>query len=163
MTQAQAIEPLVKDSIDAIETRSDAVKETSADIKKPVVTAWSLEAYQLDLTGMAKQVVINSLQLENEAGKIKLLVNQSIQPMMNDKMKLEVEAALSTFYNNELSLSLEFSTQLNAETPAEYQQRMDDEARLLFIDELNGSDFGITMKQNFNAVLLEHSVKRTEH
>jgi len=133
------------------------------DIKPPVVTAWSQEAYQLDLTGMAKQVVINSLQLEKDSDHIKLLVNDSIKPMMNDKMKQDVEAALSIFYNDELSLSLEFSPQLNAETPSEYQQRMEDEARMHFIEELNGSDFGITMKENFNAVLLEHSVKRTEH
>jgi len=160
----QAIEPLVETVVDPIEKTSETLEKVSVDeIKKPVVTAWSKEAYQLDLTGMAKQVVINSLQLENEAGQIKLLVNESIQPMMNDKMKQEVEVALSTFYHKELSLSLQFSSQLNAETPSEYHQRMDDEARMLFIDELNGSDFGITMKQNFNAVLLDHSVKRTEH
>ena len=160
----QAIDPPVETVIDPIEKISDSIKKITVDeINKPVVTAWSKEAYQLDLTGMAKQVVINSLQLENETGQIKLLVNESIKPMMNDKMKQDVETALSNFYNKELSLSLEFSAQLNAETPSEYQQRMDDEARMQFIEELNSSDFGITMKQNFNAVLLEHSVKRTEH
>ncbi len=130
---------------------------------KPIETPWSKEAYQLDLTGMAKQVVINSLLLESANGHIKLLVSSSIQPMMNDKMKQEVEIALADFYKETLSLSLEFAEQLDAETPAQYQQRMDDEARVQFIDDLNKSDFGITMKQNFNAELLEHSVKRIEH
>ncbi len=127
------------------------------------MTPWSTEAHQLDLTGMAKQVVINSLMLENNDVEIKLLVSSSIQPMMNDKMQQDVERALSGFYNKSLSLNLEFSAELNAETPFEYQQRMDDEARMKFIDDLNNSDFGIAMKQNFNAVLLEHSVKRIEH
>ncbi len=112
---------------------------------------------------MAKQVVINSILLERESGVIKLLVNNSIQAMMNDKMKLDVEVALSAFYQQKLNLSLAFSDQLDAETPVEYQQRKDDEARAEFINTLNDSDFGITMKQNFNAVLLEHSVKRIEH
>lgn len=134
-----------------------------AKVVKPIESAWSKEAYQLALTGMAKQVVINSVLLENTDERIKLLVNSSIQPMMNDKMKQDVEVALGAFYNKTLSLSLEFSEQLEAETPAQYQQRMDDEARMQFIADLNSSDFGITMKQNFNAELLEHSVKKIEH
>lgn len=128
-----------------------------------MVTPWSTEAYQLVLTGIAKQVVINSLLLEQESTHIKLLVNSSLQPMMNDKIKQDVEMALSEFYKQKLSLSLEFSAELKAETPSEYQQRMDDEARMQFIDNLNNSDFGIAMKNNFNAVLLEHSVKRIQH
>lgn len=112
---------------------------------------------------MGKQMVINSILLENAGGNIKLLVNSSIKSMMNEKIQQDVAIALSDFYNHRLALSLEFSAELNAETPFEYQQRMDDEATKKFIDDLNNSDFGMAMKQNFNAVLLEHSVKRIEH
>ncbi len=128
-----------------------------------VDSPWSQEAYQLLISGMAKQLVINSILLEREAGVVKLLVHSSIKPMMNDKMRQDVEEALSAFYQQKLSLCLDFSEHLSAETPAQYQQRKEDEARAQFIERLNESDFAATMKQNFNAVLLEHSVKRIEH
>jgi len=112
---------------------------------------------------MAKQVVINSVLLDKQNGQIKLLVISSIQPMMNDKIKSDVEVALSDFYQGQYAVNLTFSDDIEAETPSQYQHRMDNEARDQFIDTLNNSDFGITMKKNFNAVLLEHSVKKIEH
>ncbi len=140
-------------------TQSPQAQSIKEPAKRVQSCAWSQEAFALKLSGMAKQVVLNSLKSEVD-GKIKLLVSRSVQPMMNEKVKQDIEEALTAFYKRKASLSLDFADQLTAETPIEYQQRMDDEDRAQFIQNLNNGDFGISMKQNFNAVLLEHSVKR---
>ncbi|MBL7003042.1 MAG: hypothetical protein ISR69_03315 [Gammaproteobacteria bacterium] len=127
-----------------------------------VISPWSKDAYQLKLSGIAKEVAVNSLLLEKTESKIKLLVGSQMQPMTNEQIKQDIEKSINDFYQTSMSLDLSFTSVLQAETPAIYHQRMLDEARMDFIKDLSESDIGQAIKNSFNAVLLEHTVKKID-
>lgn len=109
---------------------------------------------------MAKEVAVNSVVLERDENMLTLLVSRAMEPMIQDKIVSDIESALTGFYQQETRLTLQYADKIEAETPFLYEQRMQEESRLEFIEQLSESDFVQAIKTNFNAVLLEHTVKK---
>lgn len=109
---------------------------------------------------MAKQLVVNSNLLDLTDTAIILAVTQQIQPMLNDKIQQEVEQVLQTYFKKTFKLKLSFVEQLNFETPYECAIRKEQEAQQAFIKELDNNELTQALKNSFNAVLLEHTVKK---
>jgi hypothetical protein len=123
---------------------------------------WSAIAYELGLSGLAQEIVANSLLQSDADGRIKLQLPAELLELVNDVTRTEILQALELKLG--VSLRLEFSAAavLVGETPLQAKLRREQEERDAAIVAIREEATVKKLQHAFAAELDETSVVKVE-
>ena len=89
-------------------------------------SSWINLFYQLDLDGITRSIAANFLLQEVSGKKLVFVMDGSQSTVFNEDQQRRINQALNTYFSDEVSLQVG-PGEINTETPAAWQQRMDKE------------------------------------
>ena len=89
-------------------------------------SSWINLFYQLDLDGITRSIAANFLLQEVSGKKLVFVMDESQSTVFNEEQQRRINQALNTYFSDEVSLQVG-PGEINTETPAAWQQRMDKE------------------------------------
>ncbi len=89
-------------------------------------SSWINLFYQLDLDGITRSIAANFLLQEVSGKKLVFVMDKSQSTVFNEEQQRRINQALNTYFSDEVSLQVG-PGEINTETPAAWQQRMDKE------------------------------------
>lgn len=139
--------------------------------KKPDVPAlpiaedmlnWSELAFELELDGLARQIVLNSIVHEYTDKRLQLRFLAELQLMIKPDLERQIKQAIE--HKLEVSLSLEFqpSPALDCETPHQARLRNLEQERQGVIQAIRQDPVVQQIKAVFGAELVEDSVNKRD-
>ncbi len=132
----------------------------------PTATAsldWSGLAYELGLTGLAQEIVANSLLESYRDGRLKLQLQPEIHELLNDLIKAEITQALEQKLGVSLQLDLAATGVSGGQTPLQAKIQRQQQERLLAIDAIRDEKLVKKLQHVFSAELDEASVVKIEN
>ena len=132
----------------------------------PTATAsldWSGLAYELGLTGLAQEIVANSLLESYRDGRLKLQLQPEIHELLNDLIKAEITQALEQKLGVSLQLDLAASGVTAGQTPLQAKIQRQQQERLVAIDAIRDEKLVKKLQHAFSAELDEASVVKIEN
>lgn len=87
-------------------------------------SSWINLFYQLDLDGITRSIAANFLLQEVSGKKLVFVMDESQSTVFNEEQQRRINQALNTYFSDEVSLQVG-PGEINTETPAAWQQRMD--------------------------------------
>ncbi len=153
------------------EVDEQALLESSAQTDRPLSVAtaadadldWSALAYELELAGLAQEIVANSWLLSWQDGKLKLELQAEIYELINDLIKTEILQALEQKLGVSLQLDLVATQSLTGQTPLQAKIERLHEERLAAIDAIKHDQMVKKLQQVFAAELDEASVIKIQN
>ncbi|MCP4874188.1 MAG: DNA polymerase III subunit gamma/tau [Gammaproteobacteria bacterium] len=124
---------------------------------------WSALAYELELAGLAQEIVANSWLLSWQDGKLKLELQAEIYELLNDLIKTEILQALEQKLGVSLQLDLVATQSLTGQTPLQAKIERLHEERLAAIDAIRHDQMVKKLQQVFAAELDEASVIKIQN
>jgi DNA polymerase-3 subunit gamma/tau len=138
--------------LDSAPSREDP--DSSAD--------WSAIAYELGLTGLAQEIVANSLLQSQADGCIQLQLSTELIELVNDVIRAEILQALEHKLGLSLRLVLTATAAIVGETPLQAKQRRQQQERLAAIAAIREEAMVRKLQHAFAAELDEASVVKIE-
>jgi len=89
-------------------------------------SSWINLFYQLDLDGITRSIAANFLLQEVSGKKLVFVMDDTQSTVFNEEQQRRINQALNTYFSDEVSLQVG-PGEINTETPAAWQQRMDKE------------------------------------
>lgn len=83
---------------------------------------WPTIANALPVQGMAKQLALNCVLQSREGGKIQLSLDETHKNLLSKKLEERIQEALSSYFQQPISLQIEISKQQAGVTPAAIAQ-----------------------------------------
>ncbi len=153
------------------EVDEHALLESSTQTDRPLSVAtaadadldWSALAYELELAGLAQEIVANSWLLSWQDGKLKLELQAEIYELINDLIKTEILQALEQKLGVSLQLDLVATQSLTGQTPLQAKIERLHEERLAAIDAIRHDQMVKKLQQVFAAELDEASVIKIQN
>ena len=165
---AQGEEQPVEQSVITVEEESTQVERQVLDSSRMQATSdpefdWCGLAYQLGLTGLAQEIVANSLLQSFQGGKLTLELLPEIHELVNDQIKSEIMQALEQKLGVSLLLELMAATSLVGQTPLQAKIHRQQQDRLAAIDAIRQDKTVKKLQHAFAAELDEASVVKIEN
>ena len=123
---------------------------------------WSTAAYNLDLTGLAQELVANSQLLSFSNDRIDLQLPDELHELVNDLTRAEILQALQQKLGVSLRLELTASTQLTGITPFQAKQQREQQERVAAIAAIREDVMVRKLQHVFDAELDEASVVKID-
>ncbi|MBT8435007.1 MAG: hypothetical protein KJN95_10105, partial [Gammaproteobacteria bacterium] len=143
----------VADSDDQIQTTSSATGSLD----------WSGLVYDLGLTGLAQEIVANSLLESYRDDRLKLQLQPEIHDLLNDTIKTEITQALEQKIGVSLQLDLATTGVAGGQTPIQAKIQRQHQERLVAIDAIKDEKLVKKLQHAFSAELDEASVVKIEN
>ncbi|MFZ7236330.1 DNA polymerase III subunit gamma/tau [Avibacterium gallinarum] len=128
-----------QDSASPSEIRKAILENTTPELKEKVLTMakaqdkWTEIIEQLDISGLAKQMAMNCVILRQDEKQIRLGLRQDKLHLNNEKLRIQLQNALSQFYQQDMAVSVDVNTNFQQLTPMDYRkqiyQELSDQAR----------------------------------
>ena len=125
--------------------------------------AWSEIAYDLGLTGLAQEIVANSVVDLYRDGRLKLKLLPEIQELANDTNTAEIRRALEQKLGVSLQLDLVAAAAVGGQTPLQAKVQRQQQERLVAIDAIRDEKLVKKLQHAFAAELDEASVVKIEN
>jgi DNA polymerase-3 subunit gamma/tau len=113
----------------------------------------------LAVSGMVKQLAANCLLLEQNGNTIRLGLDDGHKALRTPKAEKRLQQALGEYFDANIHLEIETSTDNNFETPAQAEVREKDERQLQAEKSIEEDGFVQAMKETFNAEVIPGSVR----
>lgn len=110
----------------------DAANVEPALLREPIALkgldqdSWIPLFFQLGLDGITRSIAANCLVGGVKDKQVKLILDESQTSVFNEEQQRRINAAFNTYFDEEISLEIQPGN-IDAETPALWQQRMDQE------------------------------------
>jgi len=124
---------------------------------------WSGLVYELGLTGLAQEIVANSLLESYRDGRLKLQLQPEILELVNDLIKTEITQALEQKLGVSLHLDLAATGVTGGQTPLQAKIQRQQQERLVAIDAIRDEKLVKKLQHAFSAELDEASVVKIEN
>lgn len=124
---------------------------------------WSGLVYELGLTGLAQEIVANSLLESYRDGRLKLQLQPEIHELLNDLIKGEITQALEQKLGVSLQLDLAATGVSGGQTPLQAKIQRQQQERLVAIDAIRDEKLVKKLQHAFSAELDEASVVKIEN
>jgi DNA polymerase-3 subunit gamma/tau len=124
---------------------------------------WSGLVYELGLTGLAQEIVANSLLESYRDGRLKLQLQPEIHELVNDLIKAEITQALEQKLGVSLHLDLAATGVTGGQTPLQAKIQRQQQERLVAIDAIRDEKLVKKLQHAFSAELDEASVVKIEN
>ncbi len=124
---------------------------------------WSGLVYELGLTGLAQEIVANSLLESYRDGRLKLQLQPEILELVNDLIKTEITQALEQKLGVSLHLDLATTGVTGGQTPLQAKIQRQQQERLVAIDAIRDEKLVKKLQHAFSAELDEASVVKIEN
>ena len=121
-------------------------------------TEWHDIIPLLNLSGRAAELIKHCVLKSIEDGKIKLSLDKYGEDLLAETTASQIETALSELYNKPIKLLIN-TQHLNNETPAERNERKNQEHQQQAEDLINNDPFVKDLQTRFNAQVVPNSVK----
>ncbi|SUB26101.1 DNA polymerase III subunit gamma/tau [Avibacterium gallinarum] len=128
-----------QDTASPSEIRKAILENTTPELKEKVLTMakaqdkWTEIIEQLDISGLAKQMAMNCVILSQDEKQIRLGLRQDKLHLNNEKLRIQLQNALSQFYQQDMAVSVDVNTDFQQLTPMDYRkqiyQELSDQAR----------------------------------
>ena len=149
----QIYSPPVTDTGNHIQTASTATEPLN----------WSELVYELGLTGLAQEIVANSLLEYYRDGRLQLQLQPEIHELVNDLIKVEITQALEQELGVSLHLDLVATGVAGGQTPLQAKIQRQQQERLMAIDAIRDEKLVKKLQHAFSAELDEASVVKIEN
>ncbi len=136
-------------------------REASREQGEPLFD-WSATAYELGLTGLAQEIVANSLLDSVTDERMHLMLPAELIDLVNDVTRAEILQALERKLGVSLRLELSAGAMLSGETPLQAKLRREQEERDAAIVAIREEAMVKKLQTAFAAELDEASVVKTE-
>jgi len=113
----------------------------------------------LAVSGMVRQLAANCLLLEQDGNTIRLGLDDGHKTLLSPKAEKRLQQALGEYFDANINLVIETSTNNNYETPAQAEVREKDERQLQAEKSIEEDGFVQAMKETFNAEVIPGSVR----
>ncbi len=119
-----------QDSASPSEIRKAILENTTPELKEKVLTMakaqdkWTEIIEQLDISGLAKQMAMNCVILSQDEKQIRLGLRQDKLHLNNEKLRIQLQNALSQFYQQDMAVSVDVNTDFQQLTPMDYRQQI---------------------------------------
>jgi hypothetical protein len=123
---------------------------------------WSQLAHELDLDGLARQLVINCVVKSWQQDHLQLAYLPELELMAKPEIKGQIKQAVESRLGLELKLDFFSVPELDAETPQQAYLRKQEEQRLATIERIKEDPVVQKLNKVFGAVLIENSVKKVK-
>lgn len=124
---------------------------------------WSELVYELGLTGLAQEIVANSLLESYRDGRLQLQLQPEIHELVNDLIKVEITQALEQALGVSLHLDLVATGVAGGQTPLQAKIQRQQQERLMAIDAIRDEKLVKKLQHAFSAELDEASVVKIEN
>ena len=124
---------------------------------------WSELVYELGLTGLAQEIVANSLLEYYRDGRLQLQLQPEIHELVNDLIKVEITQALEQELGVSLHLDLVATGVAGGQTPLQAKIQRQQQERLMAIDAIRDEKLVKKLQHAFSAELDEASVVKIEN
>ncbi|MDH3630629.1 MAG: DNA polymerase III subunit gamma/tau [Gammaproteobacteria bacterium] len=124
---------------------------------------WSGLVYELGLTGLAQEIVANSLLESYRDGRLNLQLQPEIHELLNDLIKVEITQALEQKLGVSLQLDLSATGVSGGQTPLQAKIQRQQQERLVAIDAIRDEKLVKKLQHAFSAELDEASVVKIEN
>jgi len=124
---------------------------------------WSGLVYELGLTGLAQEIVANSLLESYRDGRLNLQLQPEIHELLNDLIKAEITQALEQKLGVSLQLDLSATGVSGGQTPLQAKIQRQQQERLVAIDAIRDEKLVKKLQHAFSAELDEASVVKIEN
>jgi DNA polymerase-3 subunit gamma/tau len=141
----------------------EAVARSQSDAEITAPFDWSGLAYELGLTGLAQEIVANSVLESYRDDELQLRLQPEIHELASDLVKTEITRALEQNLGVSLRLDLVATAAIEAETPLQARTRRQQQERLVAIDAIKDETLVKKLKHAFAAELDETSVVKIEN
>jgi DNA polymerase-3 subunit gamma/tau len=135
--------------------------QTASTVTGPL--DWSGLVYELGLTGLAQEIVANSLLESYRDGRLKLQLQPEIHELVNDLIKAEITQALEQKLGVSLQLDLAATGVIGGQTPLQAKIQRQQQERLVAIDAIRDEKLVKKLQHAFSAELDEASVVKIEN
>ena len=142
-------------------TDSDDYIQTTSSANGPL--DWSGLVYELGLTGLAQEIVANSLLDSWRDGRLKVQLQPEIHELVNDAIKAEITRALEQKLGVSLQLELAATGVTGGQTPLQAKIQRQQQERLVAIDAIRDEKLVKKLQHAFSAELDEASVVKIEN
>ena len=123
---------------------------------------WSRLAWDIDLGGLARQIVANSLLEVDADNRFRLLLAPELYELANDRIETEIRQALEQRLGVSLTLELSASAEATGATPQQCKTQRLEQERNAAIEAIRQEGLVRKLERNFAAQLDEASVVRIE-
>lgn len=165
--QERVSAPAKPDQQEINQLRSPPSAEAAQQVRAASTAADSLEwsgfVYELGLTGLAQEIVANSLLESYQDGRLKLQLQPEIHELVNDLIKAEITQALEQKLGVSLQLELAATGVSAGQTPLQAKKQRQQQERLAAIDAIRDEKLVRKLQHAFSAELDEASVVKIEN
>ncbi|MDX1810453.1 MAG: DNA polymerase III subunit gamma/tau, partial [Gammaproteobacteria bacterium] len=156
ITQPQAAQPKPAAAAEPTSARQQApvAENTSASTDLP----WDRVVAQLPISGMARQVIANSVLLEKTDGLLKLKLDPVNARMAGDSVVQRLQQALSQFYNEKVRIQI-IEARVEEDTPAAIAAKQQENELQQAITSMAADPTIKAIEETFNTQLDASSVR----
>ncbi|TID21857.1 hypothetical protein JO83_07650, partial [Avibacterium paragallinarum] len=118
-----------QESASPSEIRKAILDNSTPELKEKILTMakaqdkWTETIEQLGISGLLKQMAMNSFILQQDETQLTLGLAQDKLHLNNEKLQTQLQNALSQFYGKEIHLSVETSPHSTQLTPMEHRKK----------------------------------------
>ncbi|MGY6090207.1 DNA polymerase III subunit gamma/tau [Avibacterium paragallinarum] len=119
-----------QESASPSEIRKAILDNSTPELKEKILTMakaqdkWTETIEQLGISGLLKQMAMNSFILQQDETQLTLGLAQDKLHLNNEKLQTQLQNALSQFYGKEIHLSVETSPHSTQLTPMEHRKKI---------------------------------------
>ena len=137
--------------------------QVDADVPADLRLDWHGLAYELGLSGLAQEIVANSLFKSCQDGSLRLELLAEIHELATDLIKTEIRQAVEQKLGVSLQLELVAAISLAGQTPLQAKELRQQQERLAAIDAIREEKMVKKLQHAFAAELDEASVVKIEN
>mgnify|MGYP001827547323 CR=1 FL=1 len=162
--KAAAAKPAVREmsapAQPASQPKAPPAANQQADVKA-VTQDWRQILEGLSVSGMVKQLAANCQLLQQDGNTIRLGLDPRCKQLLSPKAEKRLQQALGEYFDADIRLEIETSTDVGHETPAQAEAREKDERQQQAEKSIEEDGFVQAMKETFNAEVIPGSVRPT--
>ncbi|MBT8128717.1 MAG: DNA polymerase III subunit gamma/tau [Gammaproteobacteria bacterium] len=162
--KADAAKPAVREepapAQSASQPKAPPAVNQQADVKA-VTQDWRQILEGLSVSGMVKQLAANCQLLQQDGNTIRLGLDPRCKQLLSPKAEKRLQQALGEYFDADIRLEIETSTDDSRETPAQAEAREKNERQQQAEKSIEEDGFVQAMKETFNAEVIPGSVRPT--
>ncbi|URL01294.1 DNA polymerase III subunit gamma/tau [Avibacterium sp. 20-126] len=154
-----------QDNASPSEIRKAILENTTPELKEKVLTMakaqdkWTDIIEQLAISGLAKQMAMNCVILSQSENQIQLGLRRDKLHLNNEKLRIQLQTALSQFYQQDVTISVETNADLQQLTPMDYRKQIYQELSEQARENLQADERLQRFCEEFDGVLALDSVR----
>lgn len=147
------------------EIRKAILDNSTPELKEKILTMakaqdkWTETIEQLGISGLLKQMAMNSFILQQDETQLTLGLAQDKLHLNNEKLQTQLQNALSQFYGKEIHLSVETSPHSTQLTPMEHRKKIYLELSQQASNDLQHDEKLQRFCEEFNGILELESIR----